>query len=160
VIQQLNQIGDRPHVSLLLYATSLRLASDLTALSQLLTWFEHLDQASVPAATWLQGQLLLVEGFTNAVRHAHRGISSAAGIEVEVALFADRLEIRIWDSGPAFDFDRTLKTLVASGEADLLREQGRGLLLMYRITDFLVYCRSGDDRNVLVMIKRYGWHSE
>jgi serine/threonine-protein kinase RsbW len=131
----------------------LQIGSDLNALSQVLEWFEHLDHDAVAQMTWMQCQLMLAEGFTNAVRHAHHDRPSTTLIDLEVSILADRIEIRIWDQGAPFDLDRQLKSLLEAPTDDRLQEQGRGLKLMYRVTDFLVYTRTPDDRNLLLLIK-------
>ena len=51
---------------------NIQVPSDLKALDQVLFQFNKIYQASIPQKDWLQCQLALVEGFTNAVRHAHQ----------------------------------------------------------------------------------------
>lgn len=155
MIQQLNNQNSQTDAGKPLQKLSLQVRSDLDALPQVLGWFDRLDHTAMAYETWLQCQLVLTEGFTNAVRHAHRQQSADVLIDLEVCRFPDWLEIRIWDRGLFFDLDQTLQTLLETDQSDLLSERGRGLKLMYRITDFLVYTRMADDRNLLLMIKRY-----
>jgi serine/threonine-protein kinase RsbW len=51
----------------------------------------------------------VIEGFTNAVRHAHKNLPRETPIELEITVFNERLEIKIWDSGKPFDFKAKLK---------------------------------------------------
>lgn len=132
---------------------SLQTGSDLNALPQVLEWFEHLNHCAIDPMIWMQCQLMLAEGFTNAVRHAHHDRPVTVPIDLEASILADRIEIRIWDQGALFDLDRHLKSRLEAPDDDLLQEQGRGLKLMYQISDFLVYTRTANDRNLLVLIK-------
>jgi serine/threonine-protein kinase RsbW len=51
----------------------------------------------------------VVEGFTNAVRHAHKNLPRSTPIDLEITVFNERLEIKIWDLGKPFDFKAKLK---------------------------------------------------
>ena len=57
----------------------------------------------------MQGQLAVAEGFTNAVRHAHKGLPLETPIKLEVTVFNERLEIKIWDYGQPFDLEARVK---------------------------------------------------
>jgi serine/threonine-protein kinase RsbW len=50
----------------------LETATSLDMLADVLAWFGKLQPPSIPKSVWLRCQLALAEGFTNAVRHAHR----------------------------------------------------------------------------------------
>lgn len=91
-----------------IYFDGLTVQSDLTAIAQILQWFEQFRQLPISQATWLQGQIALVEGFTNAVRHAHAELPVQTPIKVEAGLYRDRLEIQIWDQGLPFDLESLL----------------------------------------------------
>jgi len=54
-----------------LSSRQLTVNSDLDQLEAVLNWFDRLSDPGVPTDLWMQAQLALVEGFTNAVRHAH-----------------------------------------------------------------------------------------
>jgi serine/threonine-protein kinase RsbW len=49
------------------------------------------------------------EAFTNAVRHAHKNLPRETPFELEITVFNERLEIKIWDWGEPFDFQPKLK---------------------------------------------------
>lgn len=134
----------------------LQVKTELVALNQVLSWFEQFDHTFVPEAVWLQCQLALAEGFTNAVRHAHRGKPTTTPIDIEVTLQAEYMTIRIWDYGPQNNLGEVLKTL--SQEMDREAEGGRGLKLMKKVADQLSYERhqtQGEPRNCLEIIKYY-----
>jgi serine/threonine-protein kinase RsbW len=133
--------------------SQLQVSSNLDELGQVLAWFAHLDRLIIPRATWIQCQTALAEGFTNAVRHAHKDKSSDTHIEIEVSIRADALEIRIWDWGAAFDLDKKLKSIPETVEKDSIG--GRGLGLLKQISDRLSYIRTVDDRNCLIIVKNY-----
>jgi serine/threonine-protein kinase RsbW len=106
----------------------------------------------MPTKDWLQCQLALAEGFTNAVRHAHRGLPPEIPIQVEVFLKPQEIEICIWDCGPPFDLDDFLKKQDWSQQS--LAEHGQGLLILQKISAHLSYTRSEDNRNCLRIIKQ------
>ena len=88
---------------------SLQLNTDINAVAQVLCWLEQLDPLPIPEAVLHQCKLAVVEGFTNAVRHAHKNLPRETPIELEITVFNERLEIKIWDLGKPFDFQAKLK---------------------------------------------------
>ena len=91
------------------FSLQLQLNSDIHAVAQVLSWLEQLDPLPIPEAVLHQCKLAVVEGFTNAVRHAHKNLPIETPIELEITLFNERLEIKIWDGGKPFDFQAKLK---------------------------------------------------
>jgi serine/threonine-protein kinase RsbW len=128
-------------------------STDLSLLSQVLVWFDQFKQAALPYAVWLQCQLALAEGFTNAVRHAHQGKPSETPIEIEVSTRSEAIEIRIWDQGSGFDLEKSLSKIPAF--VDLLAEGGRGLKIIEKSADVFSYTRTHDHRNCLLIVKNY-----
>lgn len=135
-----------------LQKADINVKTDLGVLSHVLAWFDQFNHPPVPKYVWMQCQLALAEGFTNAVRHAHKDQSSEIPIDIQVAIFAQRLEIRIWDRGKPFDLEEVLKNLPPVEEDAI---GGRGLKLMQRIADALSYMPTTDNRNCLLMVKYY-----
>lgn len=135
-----------------LQKASLQVPTDLNALSQVLAWFDQFNGPPLAYSTWLQCQLALAEGFTNAVRHAHKGRSPELEIDLNILIFADRIELRIWDYGDPFNLNHMLKTLPHTIASDA--EGGRGLKLMEKIIDSLSYTRF-NHRNCLLIVKYY-----
>lgn len=131
----------------------IQVSTDLNALTPILAWFDQFDHPPVTSRTWQMMQLALAEGFTNAVRHAHDGLSEELPIDLEVLVFAERLEFRIWDQGPPFDLEQKLQELVLKEHSELA-EGGRGLKLMKKIASVLSYTRK-DDRNCLLVARNY-----
>jgi serine/threonine-protein kinase RsbW len=137
--------------------------SNLEILDRVLSWFDRLypkqcgDKAylpDIPALVWQQCKLALVEGFTNAVRHAHKNYDcEVPPVEIEVKLLSERLELRIWDRGKAFNLEETLKKMFR--EVDNRTEGGRGLILLHKMADRLSYERVERDKNCLLFIKYY-----
>jgi serine/threonine-protein kinase RsbW len=145
---QQQQLCDTP-----LRKIHLQVNTDLKALEQVLDWYEQLENLSIPQIVFQQCQLVLAEGFTNAVRHAHKGLSSETPIELEVTVFNESLEMRIWDYGQPFDLEAKLSEL-KEREGEVLQEGGRGLNWIVMLTDRLSYTRTSDERNCLVIVKR------
>ncbi|MBK4728425.1 ATP-binding protein [Oxynema sp. CENA135] len=125
--------------------------TDLTLLPDLLTWFERFNGPPLATPTWMQCQLVLAEGFTNAVRHAHKHLPPEVEIEIEVAVSSQCLELRIFDRGDPFDLPTAIER--ECQEIDPEAERGRGLYLMDRIGDRLEYRRTEDGGNCLYWIK-------
>jgi serine/threonine-protein kinase RsbW len=136
-----------------LYQASLQVKTDLDALAQVLEWFDQFNNPPLPPDAWMQCQLALAEGFTNAVRHAHYNQPPSSPIEMEVQVFENQIEIRIWDNGEPFDLVQQLQTMPKNLDSEA--EGGRGLRLMERIADLLSYTRTSDARNCLLLVKEY-----
>ncbi|MEG3957939.1 ATP-binding protein [Microcoleus sp. herbarium2] len=93
---------------------SLQVNTDLNALTKVLEWFEQLKDLSLPNEVWWKFQLALAEGFTNAVRHAHKNMPVETPVQLEIIVLNGRLELKVWDCGPYFDFDAKLKETIAA----------------------------------------------
>jgi len=92
------------------FSLQLQLNSDINAVAQVLSWLQQLDPLRIPEAVLHQCKLAVVEGFTNAVRHAHKNLPRETPIELEITVFNERLEIKIWDrGGKPFDFQAKLQ---------------------------------------------------
>ena len=138
----------------------LTVKSDITLLEQVLNWFDQFYSRYEPKLSWLTDlsdrqyliydeiKLALDEGFTNAVRHAHKKLPPETPIELELSIWKDRLEVRIWDWGEPFDPDT-----VEEPELGTLQEGGFGWHLMRRLADSFSYEREEDGRNCLLLVK-------
>ncbi|MEG4110804.1 MULTISPECIES: ATP-binding protein [unclassified Microcoleus] len=73
-----------------------------------------LKDLSLPNEVWWNLQLALAEGFTNAVRHAHKNLPAETPVQLEIRVFNGRWELKVWDCGPCFDFDAKLKEILAA----------------------------------------------
>ncbi len=132
----------------------LQVETDLNAVPEVLQWFEQFTSPLLPQQFCGECQLALVEGFTNAVRHAHRRLPPTTPIVLELNLFPQYLEMRVWDRGEPFDWQAKLEALCQEDIDPLEKEGGRGLMFMDQLTDELSYIRFTDDRNCLLMRKR------
>ncbi|MBD1940699.1 anti-sigma regulatory factor [Microcoleus sp. FACHB-68] len=136
-----------------IHKAEIQVGSNLSDLSQVLSWFDQFNHPPVPKYIWMQCQLAIAEGFTNAVRHAHRDKPPETPIEIEVAIFPQRLEIRIWDRGQPFDLKGSVADMPAQVDEEAVG--GRGLKLLDRIADGLSYTQTEDQRNCLLIVKYY-----
>jgi serine/threonine-protein kinase RsbW len=132
---------------------SFKVNSDLKALDQVLCRFEQLYEPWIPKKDWLQCQLALAEGFTNAVRHAHKNVPPEIPIEVNLTLTERSLEMSIWDCGPPFDLDGFLQHL--GNQEHQLAGHGQGIPILQKIAAHLSYTRTEGDRNCLLVIKQF-----
>ena len=130
----------------------LQVETDMKALTSVMEWLENIVLPMIPADFRWQCELIFTEGFTNVVRHAHQNLPQATLIDLEVKVFDDYLEIRIWDRGQPFKLEAILHSRMQQ-QHNLDSEGGRGLLFMYKLTDDLRYIRTDDLRNCLVMRK-------
>ena len=131
----------------------LQVETDMDALKQVVEWLENIVLPLLPEDLWWQCSLIVNEGFTNAVRHAHKNLESTTPIDLEVKVFPDYLEIRIWDRGQPFDLEAKLQSIIEDPRDPLEKEGERGLLFMHKLTEELRYIRADDRRNCLVMRK-------
>jgi len=136
-----------------LHKAFLQVNTDLDELTKVLDWFDQFEKPPVSVQAHMQCKLAVAEGFTNAVRHAHIGQPAYLLIDLEVQVFDDRIEIRIWDQGEPFDMTQRLSQMPEA--LDTEAEGGRGLRLMERIADHLSYSRLADDRNCLLLVKKF-----
>ncbi len=137
-----------------LQSASLQVGTDLNVLNHVvLDWFNQFNRLPLVDQIWLQCQLALAEGFTNAVRHAHAGMPTSTPIDLSVIMWPEQLEIRIWDRGGPFDMEVQMAQLPQ--ELNTEAEGGRGLMLMKRIATVLTYTRTADGLNCLLIMKRY-----
>lgn len=131
----------------------IQVKSSLTELNQLLSWFDQLSQSTISSTVWVQCKTALAEGFTNAVRHAHKNKPADTPIDIEVTVQNESLEIRIWDYGGVFDLVQKLEA--NARKIDRTSIGGRGLVLLDRISDHLSYDRTTNAQNCLLIIKNY-----
>lgn len=108
-LQPKDNISDTP-----VQKIRLRVKTDLNALAQVLQWYEQLESLPIPRKVLEECKVALAEGFTNAVRHAHKNMPVETPIELEVTVFNNRLEMRIWDYGQAFDLKAKLREILTS----------------------------------------------
>jgi serine/threonine-protein kinase RsbW len=137
----------------LLAQSNLQVKTTLNALEEVLNWFDKITATFLPVDVFHQCQIALTEGFTNAVRHAHRTLPETTPIELEVKIFSVCIEMRIWDWGEPFNLEKALESMSEMHTDPLEHEGGRGLIFMSKLTDELSYTRLDDQRNCLVMKK-------
>jgi serine/threonine-protein kinase RsbW len=79
----------------------------------------------------------MVEGFTNAVRHAHRELPVQTPIQIQVEISEQSIDIQIWDQGPGFDLSAALESSLSNDSQELAG--GRGLKIIYQVADQVTY---------------------
>lgn len=131
----------------------LQVCTNLAAVDEVLRWFEQFNTAPLSSEEWWQCETALVEGFTNAVRHAHRHLPETTPINLEVIVFPHCVEMRIWDRGEPFDLEGYIEELLKK-PLDPWEIGRKGLRIMKELTDELYYRRTSDGRNCLLMRKR------
>lgn len=137
------------------------LQTDLGDLPKVLDRFERLASSRLPQKLYWECELALAESFTNVVRHAHRNLPASTPIDLEIALFPRRLEVRIWDFGQPFDWNGQVKARLQNNE-DIWAVGGRGLRLIHQVMDRCQYIPAREsrlifrrrDRNCLILYKQ------
>ncbi len=131
---------------------SFEVKSDLFFLEQVLAEFGKIYEPWVSKKDWLQCQLALAEGFTNAVRHAHKNLPTEETIVIEISLTKEEITMKIWDWGEPFDLESKLDSL--KEKKDHLAGGGRGIEILQKIADHLDYFRTDEKRNCLLIVKK------
>src|SRR5580704_14507089 len=90
--------------------------------------------------------LALVEAGNNAVRYAE-GEGRAKPILLEMICEEDRVEFRVHDNTPGFEWPKTIELPAQESES------GRGIYLINKLMDWAGYFR-GTGENILIMRKR------
>jgi serine/threonine-protein kinase RsbW len=137
----------------------IRVETDLNAMDQVLQWFEQFNHPPLTDELWMQGQIALIEGFTNAVRHAHKNLPASTPIDLSVNISSHKLEILIWDEGPAFDLEALLAQ-VGQHHDPLEREAHWGGVLLKKLRDkhnwkICYNCDTMSQRNCLSMQRAF-----
>jgi serine/threonine-protein kinase RsbW len=140
---------------------SLQVKTDIYDLTTVQKWFQQnisSEDMVIPERVLQQMSLLLAEGFANVIYHAHEHLPLETPVDVEIILFADAMELRIWDFGQPFDLLEKLKQIqdqpIDLADIDNLPTGGRGLLITKAIADKFSYERI-NDRNCLVIYKKF-----
>ncbi len=113
---------------------NLQVNTDLNDVTKVFELFEQLQDLSLPSETWYVLQLAVVEGFTNAVRHAHKNLPVETPIQLEVMVFNRRLEFRIFDCGVYFDLDAKI--------TEFMLEDGKKCFNLDNFSDNSLICPS------------------
>jgi len=109
-LQEQRNSQSEPSYNQPLHKINIQVNSELQAVTQVLWWVEQLEPLGIPETVLQLCKLAAIEGFTNAVRHAHKNLSvETPKIELAIAVFNERLEIEIWDWGKPFDLKTKLK---------------------------------------------------
>lgn len=146
-----------PETTSLPQTYNLRVSTDIYQLSQVHTWFSQFQR--VPRKIWMQCNLVLIEGLTNVIRHAHEFLPADTPIDIEVTLLEGALELRIWDFGKPFDLKAELDRLSQQKfnplDIDSIPTGGRGLAITNTVSDYFSYDRTTDGRNCFLIRKNY-----
>jgi serine/threonine-protein kinase RsbW len=101
--------------------------SRIDAVGELLDWMDGLRRPTIPEAVWVQAQTALVEGFTNAVRHAHAPFDPPPPVRVHLLCRPGELRIEVEDAGALFALRADAPEPEGSG--------GWGLILLRRLEE-------------------------
>jgi len=88
----------------------------------------------------------VIEACTNAMEHGNK-LDASLQVEIHIDVGADRIVVSVMDQGAGFDYRNWQP---AEG---LLRERGRGILIMREFSDQLDYDRLSDGRFRVTLAK-------
>ena len=123
--------------------------SKLETLFKVHDWLKAVCGSLEPDAAWVKQcfarlNIAVVEGVSNAMRHAHATLPPETPIAIDISLEGDRIDILIWDQGGPFDPTKLREPEPGS----LLQGGGYGWVLLRRVVDRVTYHRQ-DDKNCL-----------
>ena len=127
--------------------------SNIQALEAVLSQFNQIYDDFIPHQTWLECKLALAEGFTNAVRHAHKQLPQETQITIEFVLKPTTLEIYIWDVGNPFNLNKYIQKQAKNSDNWL--GSGRGIAILTQIADRLEYRYVEKKGNCLLIVKKF-----
>lgn len=88
----------------------------------------------------------VIEACTNAMEHGN-GLDPEVLVELHIEVGEKTIQVDVYDHGAGFDYDSWQPA------EDLLRERGRGILIMREFTDSLTYDRVEDGRFLVRLTK-------
>jgi len=91
----------------------------------------------------------VIEACTNAMEHGNR-LDDVLPIQVIFEVEGYEITITVLDEGPGFDFEHWTPS------DELMRQRGRGILIMREFTDTLEFGRHEDGRFMIRMVKKLG----
>ena len=89
----------------------------------------------------------VIEACTNAMEHGN-SLDDQLTIEVVFEIADHSITTTVYDEGPGFDFERWTPS------DDLMRQRGRGILIMREFTDDLAFGRHDDGRFMIKLVKK------
>lgn len=134
--------------------TELHVPSDLRFLTIVENWLlGSLEIELKGESEWLPQsnrlRLVLVEAYSNVVRHAHREQPNLP-VLIRMELKDRELQLEIWDYGQGFDLSTYLPP-----EPDERQEGGYGWLILNRLMDRVEYRLQINGRNCLMMQTKF-----
>ena len=89
----------------------------------------------------------VIEACTNAMEHGNK-LDDVLPIQVIFEVEGHEITITVLDEGPGFDFEHWTPS------DELMRQRGRGILIMREFTDILEFGRHEDGRFMIRMVKK------
>ena len=132
--------------------TELQLPSDLKYIEVAEGWlFQCLKLELGNSVDWDNQtkslRLVLVEAYSNVVRHAHQG-KAQIPVWLRLELKEREMALEIWDCGEGYDL-----STYCPPEPEALQEQGYGLLIVTQLMDRVEYRLQVNGRNCLKLEK-------
>ncbi len=88
----------------------------------------------------------VIEACTNAMEHGNQ-LDEETSVEVIFEVEGLTISITVLDKGPGFDFNHWKPS------SELMRERGRGILIMRKFCDSVEFGRHSDGRFMITLVK-------
>jgi len=133
--------------------SSIQVSESLENVEKILQWLESLMPKEIDKTIYLHCKIALIEAFTTIVGMSLSVIPQSRLIELEIQIFTNSIEMRIWNKG---------RPLLKQDSLDSLRpktmnnyeQYTMGIPLIERLVDEVSYQRLPDQRNCLFMQKQ------
>lgn len=120
--------------------TILKLTDLLQIENVIKTLRSELQSYNVPQETFFDIQLAITEAVNNAFIHGSKGLKKLL-VEIEWWITSDKIQIKIKDNGPGFDYSQAGRFNVEN----ILDEKGKGLFLMFSVLDKVWFNDQGNE---------------
>jgi serine/threonine-protein kinase RsbW len=142
----------------LIHQSDIQVTTHLSEVPIALKWFEQFLRPPLSHRLWQQAKIALMEGLTNAIRHAHQDLPHLTPIDLNAKLSSHRIQVLIWDYGAPFDLEELLNSLSQPLSDPRARESHWGGVLLRKLRDkhnwTICYACPGSgtgDRNCLII---------
>jgi serine/threonine-protein kinase RsbW len=119
----------------LIHQSHIQVTTHLSEVSIALKWFEQFHRPPLTHRLWQQANIALMEGLTNAIRHAHHDLPRPTPIDLNANLFSHGIQISIRDYGAPFDLEELLNSLSQPLADPIERRSHWGGVLLRKLRD-------------------------
>ena len=127
----------------------LETSSNVNELSKIRDFVAHECSSSFDKDSIMELLTVINEAVSNIMRHAYEGQIDGS-IVTELTMYDNKIKLVFTDWGKEFEPDKIPPPIF-----DGTREGGYGWYIINNYTDEVHYCRNGDRKNILILIKEF-----